>query len=322
MCLYPKLIDNRKYKPTRKNNFNPPPLTDLRVSKVAVGCGKCIECRKQKAREWQVRLHEEIKDHKFAYGVTFTFSCEELEKLCKEIGLKECNAVATKAVRRFLERWRKTYKKSLCHWFITELGHENTERIHLHGIIFSEFEIKPQTFADYWKYGNVRINDYCNGKTINYLIKYVHKIDTDHKDYMPIVLCSKGIGQRYLKTFHAKTLHAYKPNNTKEFYRLNNGQKVNLPTYFRNKLWTEEEREQLWIDRIEKGERYVLGIKIDNFNTEEGYKRYMRILERAQETNRKLGYGDDSRKWRKRDYNVTLKMLNKFANGKMHFLTE
>lgn len=316
MCLYPKLIDNRKYKPNKKNNFNPPPLTDIRVSKVAVGCGKCLECRKQKAREWQVRLHEEIKNHKYAYGLTFTFSCEELDKLCKEIGLKECNAVATKAIRRFLERWRKTHKKSLVHWFITELGHENTERIHLHGIIFSDNELKAETIASHWKYGNIRVNDYCNERTINYLIKYVHKIDTDHKDYQPIILCSKGIGGRYLMSFHAQNAHAYKPNNTIEYYRLNNGVKVNLPVYYRNKLWTEEERERLWIERIEKGERYVMGIKISNFDTREGYNRYMRILERAQETNRKLGFGDDTAKWKSRDYNVTLRMLNKFAKTK------
>ena len=41
------------------------------------------------------------------------------------------DGIATLAVRRFLERWRKKYKKSVKHWFVTELGGKFTERIHL-----------------------------------------------------------------------------------------------------------------------------------------------------------------------------------------------
>ena len=53
MCLYPKLIKNRKYIANKKNGGAIPPVTDLRVIMVPVGCGKCIECLKQKGREWQ-----------------------------------------------------------------------------------------------------------------------------------------------------------------------------------------------------------------------------------------------------------------------------
>ena len=44
------------------------------------------------------------------------------------------NETAKTAIRLFLERWRKKYGRSTKHWFITELGHDNTERLHLHGI--------------------------------------------------------------------------------------------------------------------------------------------------------------------------------------------
>ena len=141
MCLYPRLVINRKYSGTLKNGGNPPPLLDERVKYVPVGCGHCMECMKKKSREWKIRLNEEYKVTKFHYYITLTFSNEHLLKLCNEMNLKECNAIAGKAVRRFLERWRKKYKKSLRHWLVTELGHENTERIHLHGIIFAENEI-------------------------------------------------------------------------------------------------------------------------------------------------------------------------------------
>ena len=48
MCLYPKLIKNKKYLPNKKNNWNPPKCEDYRVLYVTAACGKCLECRKQK----------------------------------------------------------------------------------------------------------------------------------------------------------------------------------------------------------------------------------------------------------------------------------
>ncbi len=82
MCLYPKLIDNKRYKPTKKNNYNPPPApADQRLLYVAVGCSRCIECRKQKARNWSVRLQEELRHDKSGKFVTLSFSNEKLNEI-------------------------------------------------------------------------------------------------------------------------------------------------------------------------------------------------------------------------------------------------
>ena len=86
---------------------------------------------------------EEIKHDKTGKFITLTFTEGNLIKLENETGNNpnnyiRYNAVATLAVRRFLERWRKKYKKSVKHWLITELGQNETERIHLHGIIFTD----------------------------------------------------------------------------------------------------------------------------------------------------------------------------------------
>ena len=61
MCLYPRLIKNRKYLINKKNNGNVPTPNDERVKYVSIGCGKCIECTKKRARDWKVRLNEEIR---------------------------------------------------------------------------------------------------------------------------------------------------------------------------------------------------------------------------------------------------------------------
>ena len=85
MCLYPKFILNRKYTANKKNNGNVPQIKDERAKYVPVGCGKCMECLKQKARGWQVRLQEELRNNRTALFVTFSFSDESLINLEKEL---------------------------------------------------------------------------------------------------------------------------------------------------------------------------------------------------------------------------------------------
>ena len=174
MCLYPKLIKNRKYTVNKKNGGNIPAVLDNRVLLVPVGCGNCIECRKQKAREWQIRLFEEVRNRKDGKFVTLTFSNEKLTELLKEHknkfkGLTAYNLdnrIATVATRLFLERWRKKYKKSLRHWLVTELGHNGTENIHLHGILWTD---KIEQIKKIWSYGYVWTGKNENGKIINYV---------------------------------------------------------------------------------------------------------------------------------------------------------
>lgn len=311
MCLFPKLIKNRRYTPNKKNGGVPPVCDDYRKLLVPVGCGKCIECMRQKALQWKIRLYEELKVQTFAYYVTFTFSPESLQNLMQESELKECNAIAGIAIRRYLERWRKFYKKSQKHWLITELGHNNTERIHLHGIVFSDFEITKDTFEKFWKYGNVEIGEYCNLQTINYIAKYITKIDTDHKNYVPQIFCSAGIGKHYTERPIVKQIHTWRDTNTTEFYRFPNGTKCNLPIYYRNKLFTEDMREQLWVNKLDQNKRYVLGVEINDIHTIKGDERYQRVLRKAQEKNIELGFGDSTKEWQKKEYNITRRMLQK-----------
>ena len=84
MCLYPQLISNPKYRANKKNGYNPPTVTDERVKYVPIGCQQCIECRKQKARSWQTRLLEDIKDHTNGKFITLTFSNEKIKKLLEQ----------------------------------------------------------------------------------------------------------------------------------------------------------------------------------------------------------------------------------------------
>lgn len=305
MCLYPKLILNKKYLPNKKNDYKPPKLHDIRLKYVPVACGNCYECRKQKANEWRTRLNCEFTQHKYTYFVTLTINNDTFERIIHEKNITSANAIATILTRRFLERWRKVHKKSLTHWFITELGEENN-RLHLHGFIFSEENITNK-ITTFWKYGNTYIGEYCNERTINYCVKYCTKIDEKHKDYKFIILCSKGIGANYWKQNQLR--HQLNGENTIEYYTLPNGNKCALPIYYRNHFWNDEEREKLWLQKIEEKTIYINGIKCD-ISTEKGIQQYLQILQQQQIKNIENGFGDDSKDWKKKDYNITLKTIN------------
>lgn len=304
MCLYPKLIINRKYISNIKNKGIVPELKDERTKYVPVGCGNCIECRRKKANEWKIRLNEELKTNKGTF-VTLSFNEEELNKLCKELKVNECNAVAKLAVKRFNERYRKKNGHAIRHWLISELGHNNTERLHIHGIVFET--ISKEDLEKYWKYGMVYTGYECSLKTINYVIKYITKIDKDHKGFKGEILCSPGIGKNYIGT---TTENQYKGTQTKEYYRLQNGQKISLPIYYRNKIYSEEQREKLWINKLNEQAIWVGKRKID-VSTAEGMENYLAILKDEQEKNIRCGFGSNDKEWKKKDYNVTLRKINK-----------
>jgi len=270
MCLYPRLIRNPKYKANKKNGGILPPFKDYRVLSIPIGCGNCMECMKKKADEWHVRLREDVRVNRNGKFVTLTFSNDSYRELAKEFelsGYELDNAIATLAVRRFTERWRKKYKRTIRHWLITELGSGETEHLHIHGIVWTNESMEE--IEENWKYGYVwkgrekngeRVN-YVNEITANYITKYVTKTDPKHKEYKPVILASHGIGKAYTESTRAQN-NKYKEKETIDSYISDNGRKMNMPIYYRNKLYTEEEREELWLNKLDKEERYVCGVKI------------------------------------------------------------
>ena len=113
MCLYPKLIRNPKYKPTKKNGGKPPFCWDTRLLFIPAACGECLECRKKKQREFQIRLQEEIRtNHAEFLTLTIGENAYKFLETCipklPENVLKEAklngdyeNLTATEANRRF-----------------------------------------------------------------------------------------------------------------------------------------------------------------------------------------------------------------------------
>lgn len=277
MCLYPTIIANKRYKPTRKNGLNPPICTDERMLVIPAKCGKCYECRKEKSREWRIRMIEELRTS-FGYFVTLTISNEGFKELCEKIGLpldSNENTIATKAIRWFLERVRKDTGKSIKHWFVTELGEDN-DRLHLHGILFDQKAI--ELTRKHWKYGHIFVGSYCNERTVNYITKYMLKYDVKHKDYTQIVLCSKGLGIGYLDRSDGWRQKDFVYCKKVPHYQFRNGKKVPMPKYYVEKIFTEDERLQMWKNILDSGETYVHGEKVnmDDIHTINNLREYYR----------------------------------------------
>ena len=111
------------------------------------------------------------------------------------------NEIATKEVRLFLERIRQTSreKKSIKHWIVTEKGHTNTRRIHIHGIFWHPNKAGLSYLLNKcWTAGYSYQGKYVNDKTVNYIVKYMTKPDLDNPEYKGIVLCSPGLGSNYI----------------------------------------------------------------------------------------------------------------------------
>lgn len=273
MCYFTKKVLNKRFLPNRKNRWTPPVCTDERFKYVEVECGHCFECRKKKRREWRIRNYEQLKETPHAVFFTGTVSPQRYEYICKKYNLKndgsQDNEIITKIHRLFLERIRKKTGKSVKHWCVTEKGHTNTRRIHLHGLFYArEGQTKWQLtklLYENWIDGYKYYGSYVNEKTINYVSKYMTKKDEKNPDYISIVLCSKGLGANYARENQLK--HRWNGEKTIITYKSHNGQNLPLPRYYKTTIYTDDQRQLLWLYAEDKGVKWVKGFEVIGANT-------------------------------------------------------
>lgn len=257
MCYLKKRIKNPKYLPNKKNNFNPPICTDERKRYIEIECGECPECRKKRRREWSIRLSEELKNNRSAVFFTGTISPKRMEYLTEHYNTKDKNEIITKETRLFFERIRKRTKKSVRHWAVTEVGEEKG-RVHIHMICVSPKLDKwhlTNILWDGWTAGYKYYGKYCNGKTVNYITKYMLKENEADKDFRPRILTSKGIGESYCYKKSSQERHAYVKKTadvrTVETYLTDKWTEIALPRYYKTKLWDDEVRDQLFTEKLD-----------------------------------------------------------------------
>ena len=86
------------------------------------------------------------------------------------------------------------------------------------------------------------------------------KDDLNNREFTGKVLTSAGMGKQYFERGDWK-FNKYNGENTREYYVFKNGTRAMMPRYYKDKIYSEEEKELLWLQKLDKGDTWVMGEK-------------------------------------------------------------
>lgn len=205
-------------------------------------CGKCPKCRQRRSSQWGFRLHQQSKVAMSAFFVTLTYNDDHVPK--SPSGLLTLDKTA---VPRFMKRLRKLTDSKLKYYAVGEYG-SKFWRPHYHMILFNA---TPDQINLAWTLGYkpIGITDIqpLNAATVAYVLKYLSKLPLTKfrlRDRVPeFSLMSKGLGLNYITEAIRRYHKADLLNRT--CCVLPGGIKVSMPRYYKDKLYTVEEREDI-----------------------------------------------------------------------------
>lgn len=233
MCVSPIILKNKGLlKETGRNRYTVP-----------VPCGRCPECTKAKINSWLFRLDKELEISINPLFITLTY--EEDKLTWTNQGEK---TLVKNDVQLFLKRLRKAYEKNhpnapkLKYYLCGEYG-TLTKRPHYHLILFNL--VNADLVHTTWQQGFTMSLPLRSGGTA-YVLKYMSKPRqrrNKNSELQPeFSLMSKRLGANYLTNaminYHKSTpKHAHVTNKQ--------GHKLPLPKYYKELIYTEEERESV-----------------------------------------------------------------------------
>lgn len=208
-----------------------------------VPCGKCPNCLKRRASAWSFRLMQEDKVSKSSAFITLTYDSKYVP--ITRVGYME---IRKRDLQLFFKRLRKAQWESgnvdkIKYYAVGEYGGK-TMRPHYH-IIFFNVDIK--FIQDAWQLGNVHygsISEASVGYTLKYITKPgkvpLHRNDDRIREFS---LMSKGLGKSYLTDAMVKW---HKDIIEERMYcNLYDGKKVAMPRYYKEKIYSEDERKRI-----------------------------------------------------------------------------
>lgn len=218
------------------------------ASGITVPCGKCNLCAEQRRNEWTFRITQETLISKSVYFLTITYEDEHLS-YNQSSGLSE---LSKRDLQLFKKRLRKEQSSldpavRLRYYTVGEYG-GLTGRPHYHSILFNLAESIVPYVGDLWGLGTVHVLP-VNPARIHYVTKYhVNKLSSGPGRAPPFALMSRrpGLGINYVNT-HFK----YHKDALRNFTKVN-GMAGRLPRFYKLKIFTEDEREQIALIAYEK----------------------------------------------------------------------
>ncbi len=203
---------------------------------VPVPCGKCPACLSRRTSVWTFRLKTHAKNANTSHFVTLTYDTRFVP-----ITKRGYLTLDKRDVQLYFKKLRKAHPKEVVikYYLAGEYG-SKTFRPHYHIILFNaDIELIHKA----WDKGEVHIGELTEASAA-YTAKYINKgkIIPMHKndDRLPeFSLMSKKLGLNYLSE---KIINYHRADIERNFITLEDGKKISLPRYFREKIWTETER--------------------------------------------------------------------------------
>lgn len=223
-------------------------------NKIPVPCGKCPECFSRRISGWSFRLMQQDKVSTSAHFITLTYATEHcpiskngFPTLTK--GQQSCLTLFFKKLRQAHVRLYKKLRvpiqsqRQLKYYACGEYGSQRS-RPHYHVLIFDCF---IELIQPAWEKGQVHygtVTEASVGYTLKYMCKPgripLHNRDDRQKEFS---VMSKGLGASYL----SQRMQAWHRNSLedRQYCPLPDGKKIAMPRYYRDKLYTEQEKKRL-----------------------------------------------------------------------------
>lgn len=240
-------------------------LPPVGTATMQLPCGKCIGCRKRRAKEWAVRAMHESKFHEFNSFITLTYDDDHLP---------DDGSLSPRDFTLFLKKFRKRmawdpniYGKRMRYLACGEYG-DNTHRPHYHALMFGvgfgdkvavgKELFDSSTLRQIWGKGHVSVGSVTPRSCMyvaSYSVKklgvsqYVSKDGVVLVDPFLRVSTRPGIGMRWLEKYATDTRHGHV---------VTTGDKNAVPRYYQRKLKEidpslyEEQRESAYANYFAK----------------------------------------------------------------------
>lgn len=201
-------------------------------------CGKCYRCIMRRVNGWAFRLDQEFKRAISADFITFTYDTRFVPINA------EGNLVLDKShLQKFFKKLRKCTPSKIKYFACGEYG-TKTKRPHYHAIIFNA---KLLDIEKKWDLGAIHrgdVNPATSYYTLKYMCKGLPKRWWKEQGLTPeFQVMSKGLGDNYLSPsmykWHASDLYS------RYYCPTYDNIKVPMPRFYREKIYSNEEREQL-----------------------------------------------------------------------------
>ncbi len=239
---------------------------------ITLPCGRCYPCKAKRISGWSFRIMKEAELSSASFFVTLTYNNESVPRTpnnYKSINKRHCQL--------YFKRLRKSLPKGITikYYLAAEYG-SKTMRPHYH-IILLFFNDSKQNH-DYesaidnaWHLGDTWLGTTTSAST-TYSLKYIskpsqiplHQNDDRLKEFS---LMSKRMGESYLTP---QIIKWHKADLENRFYLpLIGGQKISMPEYFKQKIYTKIER-NLIASYFANPEQYIeLKIKHGNYSVKQ-----------------------------------------------------